>query len=103
MRSLIDGLLKKMNIRGDKELQAAKAQLATLEITDYSEYHFIWSSGWVRRLYRIRTAGSAGTKQTDAYTIELRSIGDEEAEADSRCFKSEQLRYNLVYKNMIFN
>ena len=68
----MEGLLKKMDIREDKELQAARAQLATLEITDYSEYRFIWSNGWARRVYRLRAAGSAGTKQTDAYTIELK-------------------------------
>jgi hypothetical protein len=68
----IDALMKKMGIKGDGEIRAAKAQLTTLIIKDYSEYQFIWSSGWIRRLYYLRTAGSAALKQSDAYTITLK-------------------------------
>ncbi|MDO6429331.1 hypothetical protein Q4E93_01945 [Flavitalea sp. BT771] len=43
-----------------------------LVIDDSSEYQFISSSGWIRRLYYLRRAGSAALQQSDAYTITLK-------------------------------
>jgi len=69
---IMDGMFKKMGIKEDNELQATKATLASLVISDNSEYEFISSTGWIRRLYYLRTAGNAALKQSDAYTITLK-------------------------------
>ena len=68
----MDTMFKKMGVKDGKELQTAKAQLSTLVINDFTEYQFISSSGWIRRLHYLRTAGSAALKQSDAYTITLK-------------------------------
>jgi len=49
-----------------------KSSFDKLVVSDTSEYQFILSSGWIRRLYYLRTAGSAALKQSDAYTITLK-------------------------------
>ena len=60
-----------MNIKDEQEMQAAKEQF-NFDLHDYTEYRFIRSSGWIRRLYYKRTTALAGTTQSDAYTISLK-------------------------------
>jgi hypothetical protein len=71
VKGIIDSLLKKMNIKEGKEMQTAREQYS-FDLHDFSEYHFIRSSGWIRRLYYKRTAVLSGTTQSDAYTITLK-------------------------------
>jgi len=72
-KSIIDSVIAKMNIKDDYEMQAAREKYASFDLHDYSEYHFIRSSGWLRRLYYKRTVAIAGTTQDDAYTITLKN------------------------------
>jgi len=71
VKGVIDSLLNKMNIKTDQEMQAAMEQYR-FDLHDFSEYRFIRSSGWIRSLYYKRTAVTAGTTQSDAYTISLK-------------------------------
>lgn len=71
VKGILDSLLKKMNIKDDREMQAAREQF-NFDLHDSSEYHFIRSSGWIRSLYYRRIAIVAGTTQSDAYTISLK-------------------------------
>jgi hypothetical protein len=52
--------------------QMLDSNFATLVIKDYTEYQFVFSTGWLSRLHYIRTAGNAALKQSDAYTITLK-------------------------------
>jgi len=70
-KSLIDSMMTKMNIKDDSEMQAAREKYARFNLQDNSEYHFIRSSGWLKRIYYNRTVDIAGKIQDDAYTITL--------------------------------
>jgi len=70
--SMIDSLLKKMNIKDDREMQVAREKYANFDMHDFSEYSFIRSNGWIRRLYYERTVDIAGMTQSDAYTFTLK-------------------------------
>jgi hypothetical protein len=72
LKGMIDSLVKKMNIKEGQEMQAAKEQIGSFDLHDFSEYHFIKSSGCIRRLYYKRTTVLAGATRTDAYTITLK-------------------------------
>ncbi len=71
VKGVIDSLLKKMSIKDDREMQAAREQYS-FDLHDYSEYRFVKSSGWIRSLYYKRTSVLSGTTQSDAYTITLK-------------------------------
>ena len=71
-KSLIDSMMAKLNTKDDGEMQAAREKYASFDLHDYSEYHFIRSSGWLKRVYYNRTVDIAGTIQDDAYTITLK-------------------------------
>lgn len=71
VKGLVDSLVKKLNIKEDQEMKAAREQYS-FDLHDFSEYHFIKSSGWIRRLYYKRTTVLAGASRTDAYTITLK-------------------------------
>ena len=70
-KTLIDSMMAKMNIKDDGEMQVAREKYASFDLHDYSEYHFIRSSGWIKRIFYNRTVDIAGTIQDDAYTITL--------------------------------
>ena len=71
LKGMMDSLFKKMNIKDDQEMQAAREQYS-FDLHGFSEYHFIRSSGWIKRLYYKRTTVLAGATQSDAYTITLK-------------------------------
>jgi len=71
-KGMIDSLLSKMNLKTDQEMQAAREQYGSFDLRDHSEYRFIRSSGWIKRLYYQRTVIIAGMIKTDAYTIWLK-------------------------------
>lgn len=48
-----------------------KYDVKDYNIQDYTEYHFIHSTGWITNLVYKRTVTSAGTTQSDAYVIEM--------------------------------
>lgn len=72
MKTIIDSILSKLSIKDDKEMQAARETYASIDIHDFSEYDIIRSSGWIRRLHYVRTVVTAGTIQSDTYTITLK-------------------------------
>ena len=49
-----------------------KQQLASLDISDYSEYQFIQSTGWIKHLLYKRKIASAAYTQTESFTIDLK-------------------------------
>jgi hypothetical protein len=71
-KSIIDALLKKMNIKDDQEMREAREKYASFDIRDFSEYHFNKSSGWISSLYYKRTIFIAGVTQSDSYNITLK-------------------------------
>jgi hypothetical protein len=71
-KGMIDSLLSKMNLKTDQEMQAAREQYGSFDLRDHSEYRFIRSSGWIKRLYYQRTVVIARMTKTDAYTIWLK-------------------------------
>jgi hypothetical protein len=71
LSNLIDPLLKKMGIKDDAEMAKIRTQMATYDIQDYTEYHFVHSTGWIRSLQYNRTVSAGAFKQSESYTIEL--------------------------------
>jgi hypothetical protein len=71
-KGMIDSLMKKINIIDNQEMRAGKEKYGSFDMHDFSEYNFMRSSGWIRRLYYKRTVVTTGTTQSDAYTITLK-------------------------------
>jgi hypothetical protein len=69
---LFESLFRRMNIANDTAIIEAKKLLEKIEISDNSEYQFILSTGWLRKLSQRRTVKNAGMAQMDAYLIELK-------------------------------
>jgi hypothetical protein len=67
----VDPVLKKMNIKTDAEMEEVKRQLRAYRMHDFTEYHFIMSSGWVSRIQHTRTISDATTKKSESFTIQL--------------------------------
>lgn len=61
-----------MNIKDDREMKVAREKYANFDMHDFSEYRFITSNGWIRRLYNERTVDIAGMTQSDTYTFTLK-------------------------------
>jgi hypothetical protein len=55
-----------------QDLDKSSLDKVTFDISDHSEYEFIWSSGWIRQVQYNRVAGNKDMKQSDAYTITLK-------------------------------
>jgi hypothetical protein len=75
MNAIVDTLISKMNITDERKKKAARENYGSLDIHDISEYRYIRSSGWIRRLNYQRTVLAQGVTQTDTYTMTLR-LGD---------------------------
>ncbi len=71
-KSMVDALLNKMNIKDDREMQVAREKYFSFDLHDLSEYTFIRSTGWIRRLYYERTVNIASMTQSDVYIIALK-------------------------------
>jgi hypothetical protein len=71
-KSMIDGLIKQMNIKDDQEMKTAREKYSSFDLQDSSQYTFIKSTGWIRRLSYNRTVNIAGTTQSDIYTITVK-------------------------------
>jgi hypothetical protein len=71
LKGMMDSILGRLNIKDAQKMKAAREQYS-FDLHDLSEYHFIRSSGWIRRLYSKRTTVLAGTTQSDAYTMTLK-------------------------------
>jgi hypothetical protein len=55
----------------DKSNMKSKMGAETYDMEDYTEYHFIQSTGWISSLFYKRTTSTGGLVQSDAYTIQL--------------------------------
>jgi hypothetical protein len=71
-KSMVDAILNKMNIKDDREMQTTREKYFSFDMHDFSEYTFIKSTGWIKRIYYNRTINMEGTTQTDTYTIKLK-------------------------------
>lgn len=56
----------------DKAIFEAKKIMKTFEIKDYSEYKFIPSIGWPKRINYKRTLTNEQITKTDSYIIEMK-------------------------------
>ena len=48
-------------------------KMTSVDLQDYTEYHFITSTGWISRLLYKRTASAGKIRQSESYTIELKN------------------------------
>ena len=69
---LFVSLFKKMKIENHTAIAEAKKMLSSFEIKDSSEYRFIQSTGWLKKVTHTRTGENAQMKQVDTSTIELK-------------------------------
>ena len=72
MQKIVDPLLKKMNVKGDAEMEEVKKQLRAYKMHDFTEYHLIMSSGWVSQIHHTRVISEATMSKSESFTIELK-------------------------------
>ncbi|MCH5596982.1 hypothetical protein [Niabella ginsengisoli] len=71
-QKFFEGFLKKTKMDSDKAIVEAKNIMNTFEIKDYSEYKFISSIGWPKRIRYARTLTNGKTTKKDSYIIEMK-------------------------------
>ncbi|HET7116584.1 MAG TPA: hypothetical protein VFI29_08845 [Hanamia sp.] len=71
-QKFFEGLFSKATMDSDKAVLESKKFLETFEIKDHSEYKFIPSTGWPKRISYERTLKNEQITQTDSYIIEMK-------------------------------
>lgn len=71
-QKFFEGVFSKLNIDSGNAVLKAKEFLNTLEIKDNSEYKFILTTGWPKRINYERSVQNNQIKQTDSYIIEMK-------------------------------
>lgn len=71
-QKFFEGIFSRFKWNSGKDVMKAKEFLKTFDIKDYSEYKFIPSTGWPKRINYERTIQNNQIKQTDSYIIEMK-------------------------------
>lgn len=71
-QKFFEGLFSKATMDSGKAVLEARNFLETFEIKDHSEYKFIPSIGWPKRISYKRTLKNEQITQTDSYIIEMK-------------------------------
>jgi hypothetical protein len=66
-----ENFLKKMKFDNSTIESETKKMLSSFEIKDHSEYQFILSTGWLRKIDFTRSAKNAETNQIDSYFMKM--------------------------------
>lgn len=69
---MLDGIIRKMNLKSDSSIHLAKRELLDYRTNDYGEYVIKQSSGWVTKLSYTRTFITSGKKEIETFEMELK-------------------------------